>query len=86
MKTIRFDSIGNIGWPSYLYTCIELGDQSGEYYKAGSVILLLEAIRKIASGMGADLLGTTSLMREDMQSIAVETLKRLTRTSDGGPA
>ena len=37
---------------------------------------LLEALRSIASGMGRDMLGTTSLTRDDMQSIAKGAIKK----------
>jgi hypothetical protein len=38
---------------------------------------MIEALEKIASGMGKDLLGTTSLDREDMQDIAKAALERV---------
>ena len=34
-----------------------------------------EALKKISSGMGRDILGATSLSREDMQSIAKQALE-----------
>lgn len=41
----------------------------------GEIGRLREALERIASGMGADLLGTVSLSRDDMQEIAREVLK-----------
>ena len=48
----------------------------GDYVCYEDYAILEEALKTIASGLGGDLLGTTSLCREDMQSIARAALGR----------
>ncbi len=45
-----------------------------ELHKARTQPALLAALNVIAGGMGEDMLGTTSLSREDMQGIASDAI------------
>lgn len=80
MKTVHFNNVVKMrsfqnGREPFLYLASEDGNLTGDYVPAEVARQMFDALRKISSGMGHDMLGTTSLDREDMQSIAQKAIQ-----------